>query len=205
MAYCDWPGADERMRRYHDEEWGLPVHDDARQFEYLLMESMQAGLSWDLMMRKREIFRACFAGFDFGKVARFTEGDILRILSYPGMIRSRRKIEAVIANAKGFLAIREEFGTFDAYLWSFTAGKTVIYNKHPEGWIPVSNALSERISKDLKKRGFSFVGPVTLYSHLQACGIILDHSRDCPRFSFITSHFPCVEKRREGEKGVVHY
>ena len=193
------------MTRYHDEEWGIPLHDDYRQFEFLMMEVMQCGLNWNMMMEKREIFRTCFENFDYDKVAEYGEADIQRILDTPGMIRSCRKIEAVINNARCFQQIREEYGSFSDYIWSYSGGKTILYNKHADGWIPASNGLSERISKDLKKRGFKYMGEITVYSHLQACGIINDHGSDCPCYRRINDSHPTVNKRRDKEKNVVYY
>ena len=185
--------------KYHNEEWGVPLHDDQKQFEFLMMEVMQCGLNWNMMMEKREIFRTCFENFDYG------EADIQRILDTPGMIRSCRKIEAVINNARCFQQIREEYGSFSDYIWSYSGGKTILYNKHADGWIPASNGLSERISKDLKKRGFKYMGEITVYSHLQACGIINDHGSDCPCYRRINDSHPTVNKRRDKEKNVVYY
>ena len=128
--------------RYHNEEWGVPLHDDQKQFEFLMMEVMQCGLNWNMMMEKREIFRTCFENFDYDKVAEYGEADIQRILDTPGMIRSCRKIEAVINNARCFQQIREEYGSFSDYIWSYSGGKTILYNKHADGWIPASNGLS---------------------------------------------------------------
>ncbi len=133
MSYCNWGRASDVTQRYHDEEWGMPVHDDVRQFEYLMMEVMQCGLSWNLMMKKREIFRSCFDGFDFDKIAAYGESDIKRILEAPGMIRSRRKVEAVIHNARRFMELRTEHGTFSGWLWAFSDGKTILYDKHGDG------------------------------------------------------------------------
>lgn len=203
MSYCDWDKASDLCRRYHDEEWGVPVHDDKKQFEYLMLEVMQCGLNWNLVIRKREVFRQCFDGFDYDKVAAYTDADVGRILDTPGMIRSPRKIEAVVANARRFREIRAEFGSFCAYLWAYSDGKTILYDKHADGFIPVSNGLSERIARDLKKRGFRFLGPVTVYSHLQACGVINDHDKDCPMFSRINAAYPTARRKREGEKQVV--
>ena len=190
---------------YHDEEWGVPVHDDRRQFEHLMMEVMQCGLNWNMMINKREIFRSCFDGFDYDRVAEYGEKDIERILSTEGMIRSRRKIEAVINNARCFKKIREEFGSFEAYLWGYSGGKTILYDKHEEGYIPVSNGLSEKISRDFRKRGFKYVGPVTIYSHLQSSGVINDHDKDCPCYKKINDNYPTVRKRRYLEKDVRYY
>ena len=202
MAYCDWSMVSEAMIRYHDEEWGVPLHDDRKQFEFLMMEVMQCGLNWNMMINKRQIFRECFAGFDFDQVAAFGEADIQRIMKMPGMIRSRRKIEAVIGNARCYQQIREEHGSFSQYIWSYTDGKTIIYNHHSEGWIPAGNGLSDQISKDLKRYGFKYLGSITVYSHFQACGIINDHAQECPRFQVINENYPVVIKRRSQEQGV---
>ena len=179
MTRCPWSLINELETKYHDEEWGVPVHDDQKQFEYLMLEAMQCGLSWDTVLKKREIFHRCFDGFDFDKVAAYTEADVERIMDTPGVIRSRRKIEAVINNARVVQNIRSEFGSFSQCLWSWTGGKTLVYTSHGEGNVPASNDLSERIARDLKKRGMKYLGPVTVYAHLQACGIINDHARDC--------------------------
>ena len=202
MAYCNWGTNLDILIAYHNTEWGVPLHDDRGQFEFLMMEVMQCGLNWTMMMKKREIFRSCFDNFEFDKIAEYTEEDIERILEVPGMIKSRRKIEAIINNAKCFQKIRQEFGSFDAYLWAYSDGKTILYNKHEEGYIPVSNGLSDEISKDLKKRGFKYLGTVTVYSHLQACGMINDHGSDCPCYKRINSSHPTVKKRRYKEKQI---
>ena len=175
MNRCPWCLINELEIKYHDEEWGVPVHDDQKQFEYLMMEVMQCGLSWDTVLKKREIFRACFDRFDFDRIAAYSEEDVERIMNTPGMIRSRRKIEAVIGNARVVQQIREEFGSFSDYLWGYTGGKTLLYKEHEMGHVPPSNALSENISRNLKNRGMKYLGPVTVYAHLQACGIINDH------------------------------
>lgn len=199
MSYCDVE-LDEFNKPYHDNEWGVPIHDDRKQFEYLMMEVMQCGLSWTLMLKKRDIFRSCFHNFDFDIIAGYDENDIERILNTDGMIRSRRKIEAVIHNAKCFQKLREEFGSFDDYLWAYSDNKTIMYNKHEEGILPVSNGLSDKISKDLKKRGFKYLGSITVYSHLQACGIINDHVKDCPCYKKINDTYPTIRKNRYLEK-----
>lgn len=200
MAACHWGNTSAINQKYHDEEWGVPLHDDQKQFEFLMMEVMQCGLSWDIVIKKREIFRLCFDEFDFDKISRYTEQDIERIMATEGMIKSRRKIEAVIHNAQCFQKIRAEFGTFDKYLWNWSKGQTIVYDKHGDGEIPVSNGLSDSISADLKKRGFKFLGTVTIYSHLQACGMINDHGSDCPRYKYILENYPCVFKRKYKEK-----
>ena len=202
MSYCNWEHTSRANQKYHDREWGIPVHTDRKQFEFLMMEVMQCGLSWDLMINKRAIFRACFDHFDFNRIARYNQKDINRILHTPGMIKSRRKIEAIINNARCFLALRKEFGTFCKYLWGYAGGKTILYEKHALGYIPASNGLSEKISLDLKKRGFKYLGPITIYSHLQAAGLINDHDPRCPRHRFILERFPIVRKPRNHEKGV---
>ncbi|HJA13065.1 MAG TPA: DNA-3-methyladenine glycosylase I [Candidatus Mediterraneibacter merdipullorum] len=199
MERCPWCMCNEKMMRYHDEEWGVPVHDDRKQLEFLMMEVMQCGLNWNMMIQKREIFRKCFDDFDFDKVAGYGEADILRILDTEGMIRSRRKIEAVIHNARCFQKIRDEFGSFSDYIWSFTNGKTVLYTGHQKGEIPAKNGLSDRVSGDLKKRGLKYMGSITVYSHLQACGVINDHNETCFRYRELLDETDPVRKRREKE------
>ena len=199
MERCPWCPENEKMIRYHDEEWGVPVHDDRKQFEFLMMEAMQCGLNWNMMIQKREVFRTCFDDFDFDKVAAYDEVDIERILGTEGMIRSRRKVEAVIHNAQCFQKIQTEFGSFCEYIWSFTKGKTYLYMGHQKGGIPASNGLSNRVSADLKKRGLKYMGPVTVYSHLQACGIINDHWKGCFRYQKLIACTDVVQKRRERE------
>ena len=194
MGYCGWNSASEIDRHYHDTEWGIPVHDDRKQFEYLMMEVMQCGLSWELMLRKREIFRQCFDNFDFDKVAAYDERDVERIINTDGMIRSPRKIRTIINNARCFQKIRNLYGSFSNYLWAYADGKTIIYSSHGGGRIPVSNGLSARISKDLKSKGFKYLGAITVYSHLQACGIINDHDTDCPCYKKINGSFPTTTK-----------
>jgi len=202
MGYCTWENTSEINKKYHRTEWGVPVYDDIKQFEYLMLEVMQCGLSWDIVIKKREIFRKCFDNFDFNKIAKYDEKDIERILSTEGVIKSRRKIEAIINNAKCFQKIRKEFKTFSDYLWKYSDYKTILYDKHELGYIPTSNGLSDEISKDLKKRGFKFLGSITVYSHLQASGIINDHIKSCPRYEFINSNFPTVKKKRYLEHNV---
>lgn len=199
MGYCVWAGMNEMEQAYHDTEWGVPVHDDRHMFEHLFLECMQCGLSWDLMLKKREIFRSCFDNFDFNKIAQYTQKDVERILATEGMIKSPRKVNAIINNAQCYQRVREEFGSFCAYIWDFVGGKTILYKGHDTGRIPVSNGLSAAISKDLKKRGFKYVGPVTIYSHMQACGIINDHDASCPRRATINKKHPTIEKRRAKE------
>ena len=185
MEHCDWATETERHQFYHDHEWGVPVRDDRHMFEHLTLECLQCGLSWGLMLKKREIFRACFDNFNYDKIATYGEDDIKRILNTEGMLKSERKIRAIINNAKCYQKIRADFGSSCDYLWGYSDGKTILYEGHAEGALPVSNGLSEKISCDLKKRGFKFVGAITIYSHLQACGIINDHSVACPCYQRI--------------------
>lgn len=205
MSYCRWDTSSEENRHYHDTEWGVPSHDDVRQFEHLSMEVLQCGLNWDMMIRKREIFRSCFDSFDAQAVARYGEADVARIMATPGMIRSPRKIAAIINNAGRFCDLAEARGSFSAYLWDFTDGKTILYNRHASGCIPVSNGLSEKVSADLRRHGFTFLGPVVIYSHLQSSGLICDHDERCPRYAYITQNFPCTVLRRYKEKGVRYF
>ena len=199
MGYCNSWWATKADEIYHNTEWGRPLHNDRKQFEFLMLEVMQCGLSWQLMLKKRAVFRRCFADFNFNKVARYTDRDVKRILNTPDMIRSERKIKAVIQNAQAFLRIRKQFGSFCTFLWDYTGGKTILYDGHASGKVPASNGLSARISQDLKKRGFTFLGPVTVYSHLQACGMINDHSADCPLRTQINRAHPTVKKPRDRE------
>ena len=205
MSYCNWDTTSELNIRYHDEEWGVPLHDDRGQFEFLMMEVMQCGLNWNMMINKREIFRACFDDFDYDRIADYTDADVERIMNKEGMIRSERKIRAVINNARCFQKIREQYGSFDKWLWSFSDNKSILYYKHNDGYIPVSNGLSDRISKELKKRGFKYLGTVTIYSHLQACGIINDHDKNCPCYRKIVGNYPTVYKRRYLEKQISYF
>lgn len=205
MSYCNWSRGDALMEEYHDKEWGVPLWEDGKQFEFLMLEALQCGLSWMLMLKKREIFRECFDGFDYRKVARYTREDVERILNTPGMLRSVPKIKAVISNAGCFEQIVEEYGSFCKYLWRYSDGKTVLYQGHEDGYIPVSNRLSEEIAKDLKKRGFKYLGRITVYSHLQACGMINDHGKNCPCYRKINNHFPTVSLPPDGERGTMHF
>lgn len=199
MERCAWCLCNEKMIKYHDEEWGVPLYDDQKQFEFLMMEVMQCGLNWNMMIQKREIFRECFDEFAYWKVAEYTEEDVRRILETEGMIKSQRKIRAVIHNAQCFLKVQKEFGTFSAYLWGFSQGKMIRYMGHQKGDVPAKNGLSDRISQDLKKRGFKYLGSVTVYSHLQACGIINDHAEGCFRYQEVMEGSPVIRKRRDKE------
>lgn len=176
---CPWCGNDPLYVRYHDEEWGNPVHDDQKHFECLTLESAQAGLSWITILRKRENYRSAYANFEVNEVARFTEADIERLMADSGIVRNRRKIEASINNAKQFIKLQEEFGSFDSYIWSFVDHKPIINSWERLDEVPATTELSERLSKDLKRRGFKFLGPTTVYAHLQATGLVNDHLVSC--------------------------
>ena len=173
---CAWAKGAENMLRYHDEEWGRPCHDDRMLFEFLLLESFQAGLSWACVLNKRENFRRALDGFDPGKIALYGEEKIEALLQDASIIRSGRKMQAAVNNARVFLQIQKEFGSFDAYLWSFTNGKIVQNHNHGA---PVSSPLSDAVSRDLKKRGMNYVGTVIVYSYLQAVGVVNDHEESC--------------------------
>lgn len=200
MERCPWCLGTQKMTRYHDEEWGVPLHDDRKQFEFLMLEAMQCGLSWNLMIEKREIFRACFDGFDYEKIAAYTQADVQRILDTPGMIRSERKVNAVICNARAFIQIRQEYGSFSDWLWQFSQGKTILYDGHSQGLLPAANALSDAVAKELKRRGFKYLGSITVYSHLQACGIVNDHLASCFRYADILEHYPVRHCPAEAER-----
>ncbi len=178
---CPWPGADARMLRYHDEEWGVPLHDDRKLFEFLVLDAFQAGLSWSCVLHKRENFRAAFAGFEPRLIAAFEEAKINSLLADPGIIRNRLKVLATISNARAFLAVQEEFGSFDPYIWQFTQGKTLANAWTEESRIPVRSAESDAMSKDLKSRGFKFAGSTICYAFMQAAGMVNDHLVSCYR------------------------
>ena len=178
---CPWCGDDPLYVRYHDEEWGVPVHDDRKLFEFLVLEGAQAGLSWLTILRRREGYRRAFAGFDPEAVARFDETDIERLRNDASIIRNRAKIRSAVVNARAFLAVREEFGSFDRYIWRFVDGRPIVNTWTRDEDIPAATPLSETISRDLKARGFSFVGPTIVYAHLQATGMVNDHLVDCFR------------------------
>lgn len=187
MNRCPWPGNDELYIKYHDEEWGVPVHDDKKQFEFLVLESAQAGLSWITILRKRENYRKAYEGFNPVKVAAFDEKKVEELLMDAGIIRNRRKIEASINNAKRFLEVVKEFGSFDKYIWSFVDSKPVINSWSDMSEVPAKTELSDRISSDMKKRGFKFLGSTIIYAHLQATGLVNDHLIDCFRHKEVLS------------------
>ena len=179
---CPWVDLSKpEYLEYHDKEWGVPVHDDRRLFEYLILEAFQAGLSWYTILKRRESFRIAFDRFDPDKVARYDEGKIRELLAYTGIIRNRAKIHAAVNNAGRFLEVQEQFGSFDAYIWSFIDDKPILNEFRKLEDYPSKSSQSEAISKDLRKRGFSFVGPTIIYAHMQATGMVNDHTIDCYR------------------------
>jgi DNA-3-methyladenine glycosylase I len=181
-ARCAW-ATGEFLTPYHDEEWGVPIHDDRRHYEFLVLEAAQAGLSWLTVLRRREGYRQAFCDFDPEKVARFGDRQISTLLENPGIIRNRAKVESAVANARAVLSVQESHGSLDAYLWDFVGGATVVNRWTETAQIPARTELSERLSKDLRRLGFRFVGPVVCYSHLQAAGLINDHLTSCFRWS----------------------
>ncbi len=177
---CPWPG-DELMIRYHDTEWGVPVHDDRLLFEYLILEGAQAGLSWSTVLKKRENYRAAFDNFEAEKIARYGDKKIAMLLGNAGIIRNRLKIAATIQNAKSFLKVREEFGSFDAYLWRFVDGQPIVNHRKSMKEVPARTDVSDAMSKDLLQRRFKFVGSTICYAHMQAVGMVNDHLVSCFR------------------------
>ena len=178
---CAWAGDDPLCQRYHDSEWGVPLHGDKKLFEFLILEGAQAGLSWITVLRKRPAYRQAFDGFDYRKVAEYGEDKVRELLEDPGIIRNRLKIRSAIGNARAFLRVREEFGTFDRYIWDFVDGRPLQNRWKSMRELPAKTALAEKISKDLKTRGFNFVGPTIVYAHMQATGMVNDHTTDCFR------------------------
>ena len=180
---CAWVGdSNPLLLEYHDREWGVPVHDDRKHFEFLVLEGAQAGLNWSIILNKREGYRRAFSGFDPNKVARYTEKRVQKLLLDPGIIRNRQKIQSAVRNARVFLAVQEEFGTFDAYAWRFVGGKPKVNRWRVIKQVPATSPESDAFSKDLKGRGFSFVGSTVIYAHMQAIGMVNDHLVDCFRY-----------------------
>jgi len=184
---CDWSGSDPIYVEYHDHEWGVPVRDDRKQFEFLVLESAQAGLSWLTILKRREGYRRLYEGFDPEKVVRFDESRIQTMLKDTGIIRNRKKIESSINNARRFLEVREQYGSFSNYFWGFTDGKQVVNHFLSMNEIPATTPLSDTITKDMKQKGFQFLGSTILYAHMQATGLVNDHMVDCFR------HKECME------------
>ena len=183
MKRCAWSGTDPLMITYHDEEWGQPVHDDRKHFEFLILESAQAGLSWSTVLKKRLGYQKAFSNFDPEKVARYTAKKVETLMLNPEIIRNRLKIEAAINNAKAFLKVQKEFGSFDAYCWRFVNGKPIQNQRLQRSDLPATSPESDALSLDLKKRGFKFVGSTIIYAHMQAVGMVNDHTVDCFRFA----------------------
>ena len=181
---CGWVGGKPHFIRYHDQEWGVPVHSDRKHFEMLLLEGAQAGLTWETILLRREDYRRAFAEFDPKKVARFTAKKTALLLNNPGIIRNRLKIDSAVTNAQAFLSVQEEFGSFDRYVWHFVDGKPKVNRRPCMTQVPATSPESDALSKDLKKRGFRFVGSTIVYAYMQAVGLVNDHTTDC----FVTSH-----------------
>jgi len=179
---CAWVGSDPLSIDYHDREWGVPVHDDRKLFEFLILEGMQAGLSWMTILRKRDNFQAAFNGFDARKIALYDQAKFDELMDNPGIIRNRRKIETAAQNARAFLTVQAEFGSFDTYIWQFVEGQPKVNAWKTLGEIPAKTEQSIAMSKDLKNRGFNFVGPTICYAHMQATGMVNDHTVDCFRY-----------------------
>ncbi|MHB8790800.1 MAG: DNA-3-methyladenine glycosylase I [Desulfobulbaceae bacterium] len=182
LTRCAWAGSDPLYLAYHDSEWGVPVFEDRRLFEFLTLEGAQAGLSWLTILRKREAYRSAFAGFDPEAVARFDDAKMKELLADPGIVRNRLKVESTITNARAFLAIQEEFGSFAAYQWRFVNGRPLQNRWRTIREVPASTPISDALSRDLKKRGFRFVGSTICYAHMQAVGMVNDHTVDCFRW-----------------------
>ncbi len=178
---CPWCGQDPLYRQYHDIEWGVPVHADRTLFEFLILEGAQAGLSWLTVLRKRPHYRRLFADFDAEQVARFDAARVETLLQDPGIVRNRLKVQAAVSNAQAFLAVQEAFGSFDRYIWDFVDGRPIVNHFERLDQVPAVTPLAETLSRDLKRRGFRFVGPTIVYAHMQATGMVNDHLVDCPR------------------------
>lgn len=181
LRRCEWSGSDALYVQYHDEEWGVPVHDDRQLFEMLNLEGAQAGLNWYIILTKRDNYRAAFDDFDAAKIAAYDEAKIANLLANPGIVRNRLKVNGVVKNAKAFLSVQEEFGSFDAYIWQFVGGQPIVNARQSIREIPAQSPEAEAMSKDLKKRGFTFVGPTICYAFMQAVGMVNDHTVDCFR------------------------
>jgi DNA-3-methyladenine glycosylase I len=186
---CSWPAGDSLLIAYHDKEWGVPLHNDRKLFEFLILEGFQAGLSWLTVLRKRENFRKAFDKFDFNKVATYDKRKIHSLLNDSGIIRNRLKIAGAVTNAKAFLEVRKEFGTFDKYIWRFTEGKPIHNGFKSLKELPTRTELSDIICTDLKKRGFKFVGSTIVYAHMQATGMVNDHIKNCFRYKELVEKY----------------
>lgn len=189
MKRCDWARNDLAID-YHDNEWGVPLHNDHGLFEFLVLEGAQAGLSWDTILRKRENYRKAFDNFDPAKVAKYNDKKIEKLLTNDGIIRNRLKIASAVSNARAFLKVQEQFGSFDKYIWDFVGGRPIVNKWKEIGQVPAKTEVSDAISKDLKKRGFNFVGSTIIYAHMQATGMVNDHLVSCFRYKECQSHLP---------------
>jgi DNA-3-methyladenine glycosylase I len=198
LQRCDWAGSDPDMVAYHDDEWGVPVHDDPKHFEFLVLEGAQAGLSWSTILKRREGYRKAFAGFDPAKVARFTPARVEKLLLDPGIIRNRAKVQSAVGNAQAFLEVQKEFGSFDAYIWGFVGGRTLVNKWRRMAQLPAVSPESEALSADLRRRGFRFVGPTICYAKMQASGLINDHLVSCYRYAELTASGTSGRGRRTG-------
>ncbi|MEO8305017.1 MAG: DNA-3-methyladenine glycosylase I [Betaproteobacteria bacterium] len=185
LTRCPWANGSAAYLAYHDEEWGVPVHDDRVFFEFLILEGAQAGLSWSTILNKRDGYRKAFAGFDPARVARFDTRKIEPLMSNEGIVRNRLKIESSVTNARAFLALQREFGSFDRYVWTFVGGKPLVSRHRTLATVPARTGQADALSKDLSKRGFRFVGPTIMYAFMQATGLVNDHLHKCPRWSAV--------------------
>lgn len=188
ITRCPWTSDDELMIKYHDKEWGVPIHNDRKLFEFLLLEGFQAGLSWKTILHKRKNFRKAFDNFDFNKIANYDKRKINSLMNDAGIIRNKMKIDAAVSNAKAFIKIRKEFGTFDNYIWSFVNYKPIVNKFKSLSELPARTELSDRISEELKKRGFKFVGSTVIYAHMQATGMVNDHLTSCFRYKQLKNY-----------------
>lgn len=192
---CGWAGSEDFYVRYHDEEWGVPVYDDRLLFEFLILEGAQAGLSWSTVLKKRENYRKAFDYFNVEKIARYNEKKIMALLQNPGIIRNRLKVQSAVQNAKAFIRVQEEFGSFSGYQWRFVDGKPIIHKRRSLQDVPAKTSISDALSKDLKRRGFKFVGSTIVYAHMQAIGMVNDHIVTCFKH-------PDFEKRNHKNKNI---
>ncbi len=183
MSRCPWPGNDQALISYHDSEWGIPLHDDRALFEFLVLDGFQAGLSWKSVLHKRDAFRRAFGGFDPELVVRFSEDHLERLLQNPEIIRNRAKVRAAVTNARAFLAVRDECGSFDRFIWRFTGGRPLVNQWETQSHVPARSAESDRMARELVQRGFKFVGSVICYAFMQATGMVNDHLVTCPRWA----------------------
>jgi DNA-3-methyladenine glycosylase I len=194
MNRCGWAQSHPLLAEYHDTEWGVPLHDDRTHFEYLILDGAQAGLSWLTILKRREGYRAALAGYDVERVAAYTEEDVQRLLQDPGIIRNRAKVNGAVQNARAFLEVREEFGSFDAYIWRFTEGRTIVNAWTSMAEVPATSAESDAMSKDLRRRGFTFVGSTICYAYMQAAGMVNDHATDCFRYAAVSTEQRTIQK-----------